>query len=184
MNKRILEFLENWTAENIRETSGDIAVKVEAERMAILFLDHARMAGMTDIEIQAAPRYRSSSLYARGDRSVKKSARDSPSRNVSVGESVLGYPSVRKTRQVPQCGRAVMAICDTCGNDYDKAFQVTMNGKQHTFDSFECAIHAWTPTCEHCGMRIVGHGLENAGIFYCCDQCASKDGVSNLRDRD
>ena len=28
-----------------------------------------------------------------------------------------------------------MAKCETCGNDYDKAFQVTMNGKSHTFDS-------------------------------------------------
>ena len=27
-------------------------------------------------------------------------------------------------------------------SDYDKAFQVVMNGKAHTFDSFECAIHA------------------------------------------
>src|SRR5476649_1065468 len=34
-----------------------------------------------------------------------------------------------------------MATCETCGNDYDKAFQVTMNGTAHTFDSFECAIH-------------------------------------------
>ncbi len=34
-----------------------------------------------------------------------------------------------------------MATCETCGNDYDKAFQVTMNGKAHTYDSFECAIH-------------------------------------------
>jgi len=29
-----------------------------------------------------------------------------------------------------------------------------------TFDSFECAIHALAPTCENCGIRIVGHGLE------------------------
>ena len=35
-----------------------------------------------------------------------------------------------------------MARCETCGNDYDKAFEVTMNGTTHTFDSFECAIHA------------------------------------------
>ena len=35
-----------------------------------------------------------------------------------------------------------MAICDVCGNDYDKAFQVTQAGKTMTFDSFECAIHA------------------------------------------
>jgi hypothetical protein len=38
--------------------------------------------------------------------------------------------------------RSVMARCETCGNDYDKAFQVTKDGTTHTFDSFECAIQA------------------------------------------
>ena len=33
-----------------------------------------------------------------------------------------------------------MATCEVCGNDYDKAFQVTVAGATHTFDSFECAI--------------------------------------------
>jgi hypothetical protein len=32
-----------------------------------------------------------------------------------------------------------MAICDVCGNDYDKAFRITQAGKTLTFDSFECA---------------------------------------------
>jgi hypothetical protein len=32
-----------------------------------------------------------------------------------------------------------MPICETCGNDYDKAFQVRLNGEDHIFDSFECA---------------------------------------------
>ena len=50
-----------------------------------------------------------------------------------------------------------MATCETCGNDYDKAFNVVMRGESHTFDSFECAIHALAPTCKHCGTRIVGH---------------------------
>jgi hypothetical protein len=27
-----------------------------------------------------------------------------------------------------------MAICEHCGNDYDKSFQVVMNGKTHNFD--------------------------------------------------
>ena len=53
-----------------------------------------------------------------------------------------------------------MAICEVCGNDYDKAFQVVRNGEQHTFDSFECAINAMAPTCGHCGCRIIGHGVE------------------------
>jgi hypothetical protein len=33
-----------------------------------------------------------------------------------------------------------MARCETCGNDYDKPFQVSNVGRTHTFDSFECAI--------------------------------------------
>jgi hypothetical protein len=76
-----------------------------------------------------------------------------------------------------------MAVCDVCGNDYDKAFQVMMAGKTHTFDSFECAIHALAPRCATCGVRVTGHGLESAGTVFCCDHCARAEGVSDLRDR-
>ena len=65
-----------------------------------------------------------------------------------------------------------MAKCETCGNEYDKAFQVTKGGQTHTYDSFECAIHALAPTCSACGTRIIGHGLERNGTFFCCDHCA------------
>jgi hypothetical protein len=73
--------------------------------------------------------------------------------------------------------------CDTCGNDYDKSFQVMQAGKTFTFDSFECAIHKLAPTCEHCEMRIIGHGLEKDGRMFCCDHCAQASGVKGLRDR-
>jgi hypothetical protein len=73
--------------------------------------------------------------------------------------------------------------CDNCGNDYDKAFQVTSAGRTYTFDSFECAIHRLAPTCEHCKTRVIGHGLEKAGRMFCCDHCAEKAGVTELRDR-
>ena len=76
-----------------------------------------------------------------------------------------------------------MARCEVCGNDYDKTFEVTMAGKRHVFDSFECAAHALAPSCAHCGIRILGHGLEADGRFYCCDHCAEKSGVKGLRDR-
>ena len=77
-----------------------------------------------------------------------------------------------------------MAVCETCGNDYDKAFQVrTSKGESHTFDSFECAIQMLAPTCAHCGCRIIGHGLEDDGTFFCCDHCAEEAGVTGLRDR-
>lgn len=76
-----------------------------------------------------------------------------------------------------------MAKCDMCGNDYDKAFTVTMGGVTKTFDSFECAIHALAPTCARCGCRIIGHGVEAPGIFYCCAHCASESGVNGVDDR-
>ncbi|HUF66439.1 MAG TPA: hypothetical protein VMM17_10745 [Gemmatimonadaceae bacterium] len=76
-----------------------------------------------------------------------------------------------------------MARCDMCGNDYDKAFTVTQGGKSHTFDSFECAIHMLAPTCAHCGCRIIGHGVEADGTFYCCAFCARQSGVQGVDDR-
>lgn len=76
-----------------------------------------------------------------------------------------------------------MARCETCGNDYDKPIEVRMNGESHTFDSFECAMHMLAPTCESCGVRIVGHGLEAGEHVFCCQHCAQKSGVTELRDR-
>lgn len=76
-----------------------------------------------------------------------------------------------------------MAKCQVCGNEYDKAFQVVMAGETHVFDSFECAIHALAPTCDHCGCRIIGHGVESNSSFFCCAHCASQEGVDELRDR-
>lgn len=76
-----------------------------------------------------------------------------------------------------------MGTCSACGNDYDKTFQVIAQGKTYVFDSLECAIHMLAPTCSHCSVRIVGHGLEKAGQMFCCDHCAEKEGVMELRDR-
>jgi hypothetical protein len=76
-----------------------------------------------------------------------------------------------------------MSRCETCGNDYDKTFEVILEGETHTFDSFECAIHRLAPTCAHCGCRIVGHGVEADGEIYCCSHCAAELGVTSTRDR-
>ena len=76
-----------------------------------------------------------------------------------------------------------MAQCETCGNEYDGSFDVIMNGRKHTFDSFECAIHALAPTCKNCGIRVVGHGLQAGDDIYCCDHCAEHAGVKGLKDR-
>jgi len=75
------------------------------------------------------------------------------------------------------------AQCETCGNTYDKAFQVTMSGAEHTFDSFECAIQALAPRCAHCNCRVIGHGVQAGETIYCCNNCATASGQTQLRDR-
>ena len=76
-----------------------------------------------------------------------------------------------------------MATCAHCGNEYDKTFEVTRDGEAKAFDSFECAIAVMAPTCEHCNVRIIGHGVESDGRIFCCAHCASQAGVTGVSDR-
>ncbi len=72
-----------------------------------------------------------------------------------------------------------MATCEVCGNDYRLSFEVHAAGAVHVFDSFECAIHLMAPVCEHCGVKVVGHGVEADGVFYCCASCARAGGQAS-----
>jgi hypothetical protein len=77
-----------------------------------------------------------------------------------------------------------MATCDSCGNEYDKAFTVTTyDGSAYVFDSFECAIHIVAPRCEQCSAQIIGHGVEADGHMFCCAHCAQRVGITALADR-
>ena len=77
-----------------------------------------------------------------------------------------------------------MATCEVCGNSYDKTFKITLAGETHVFDSFECAIHALAPVCNHCGCWIIGHGVETgSGVMYCGASCAKSENHSDVRDR-
>lgn len=73
--------------------------------------------------------------------------------------------------------------CEVCGNHYDKAFEIRVGGETHVFDCFECAIHRIAPACEHCGCRVIGHGHEADGRFFCCAHCANQAGVEQVSDR-
>lgn len=69
-----------------------------------------------------------------------------------------------------------MAACDVCGNEYDKAFEIHVAGAVHVFDCFECAAHHLAPICEHCGVKVIGHGVEAEGQFFCSAHCAREQG--------
>jgi Rieske Fe-S protein len=75
-----------------------------------------------------------------------------------------------------------MAKCEVCGNDYHMSFEVITAGDRHVFDSFECAIHKLAPICNHCGCKVIGHGVEAADKFFCCSHCARQAGVGEATD--
>jgi hypothetical protein len=76
-----------------------------------------------------------------------------------------------------------MATCEVCENEYDRTMEITLDGEHHIFDSFECAIHALAPSCEHCGCRVIGHGIQAGDRIFCCASCAAKSGVVGVADR-
>ncbi len=76
-----------------------------------------------------------------------------------------------------------MGVCTVCGNEYDRSFEVMMQGETHTFDSFECAIHKLAPNCAHCQCAVIGHGVEVNGTIYCCANCAKQMGQKGVKDR-
>lgn len=77
-----------------------------------------------------------------------------------------------------------MSVCATCGNDYERAFEIrTADGTAEVFDSFECAIQRLAPSCAHCGIRVIGHGVEVEGVIFCCAHCARHEGRTGPVDR-
>ncbi len=68
--------------------------------------------------------------------------------------------------------------CDTCGNEYDKAFTISGPQGDFVFDSFECAIQKLAPSCAHCGCRVIGHGSERDGRIFCCEHCSRELGTT------
>ena len=76
-----------------------------------------------------------------------------------------------------------MKNCECCGNTYDKAFEISIGGTVHTFDSFQCAIQVLAPRCSHCKVAIIGQGMEARGQYFCCAHCARTAGVNDVVDR-
>ncbi|MCD6047337.1 MAG: hypothetical protein K0S08_984 [Gammaproteobacteria bacterium] len=76
-----------------------------------------------------------------------------------------------------------MTACNLCGNQYDKLIEIKMGEHTYHFDCFECAIHKLAPSCNHCGCKIIGHGVEADPYYYCCAHCARQAGISGTKDR-
>ena len=78
---------------------------------------------------------------------------------------------------------ALVPICDHCGNDYARAFQIiSADGRRFVADSLECAAQLMAPVCGHCGCRILGHGIDTSTGVYCCAHCARHAGETRAVD--
>ena len=73
--------------------------------------------------------------------------------------------------------------CVTCGNYSDRTFSVTHELKTYVFDSIECAALSVAPRCEVCGVRILGHGVEQAGRPSVARSALRRISIARLRDR-
>ena len=71
-----------------------------------------------------------------------------------------------------------MAVCEVCGNEYDKPFQVWRNGRLMKFDRVECAIQVMRPACTGCGAHIMGRGIEVGAEMFCSPGCADQQSGS------
>jgi hypothetical protein len=119
----------------------------------------------------------------RGDTRVRRiSAPDSAADAARLDRRLRARWPLTGVRAVPMPGEATMAKCEVCGNDYYLSFEVITAGQRHVFDSFECAIHKLAPVCDHCGCKIIGHGMEANGTFYCCAACARHKGATGVAD--
>ena len=67
-----------------------------------------------------------------------------------------------------------MAICEVCGNEYDKPFQVWRNGRLMKFDRVDCAIKVMRPACAGCGAHIMGRSIEVDREMFCSLSCADQ----------
>ncbi len=111
-------------------------------------------------------------------------ASDPPSWTLGNGNDAESQGTEESLHPVAAVVTATSNECDVCGNDYDKAFTITTHdGQAYTFDSLECAIEKMAPHCAHCGVRVVGHGMEKDERFFCCAHCAQVAGVPEMQDR-
>lgn len=75
-----------------------------------------------------------------------------------------------------------MNYCDVCGGKSENTFKVNYAGADYQFDCFECAIYELAPSCAHCGLIILSHGVRVKGELFCSGSCARFQGQGVERD--
>ena len=75
-----------------------------------------------------------------------------------------------------------MALCETCGNEYDKAFRVVTVTRRIPLIVWRAPFRRLPPVTI-VGAESLAMGVEADGAMFCCAHCASKQGVTTVHDR-
>jgi hypothetical protein len=70
--------------------------------------------------------------------------------------------------------------CENCGQLHDKPFVIIKDGREHTFDSFECAIDFIAPRCFHCNKLVIGREIYQDGEIFCSPDCSNETHFSTV----
>ena len=75
-----------------------------------------------------------------------------------------------------------MCQCHVCGLESESALKINYNGGNFQFDCFECAIYELAPSCAHCGLIVLSHGVRVNQQLYCSGSCARFQGQGGQQD--
>ena len=77
-----------------------------------------------------------------------------------------------------------MGTCEMGGYRGHKPSPIIAAGERHVFGSFEYATPRTAPVREHCGSRVMVHGLEADRRFFCWATWAGQGAATDdARDR-
>lgn len=63
------------------------------------------------------------------------------------------------------------ARCEKCGLNIEKDYILFINGKEFTFDSYDCAVNFVAPRCAHCNSIIAHREIKHREEAYCSQYC-------------
>ena len=63
--------------------------------------------------------------------------------------------------------------CENCGLNIEKDYILFVNGREFTFDSFECAANFVAPRCTYCNS-IMAPEAEYSSKSFCCLFCSNE----------
>jgi hypothetical protein len=96
----------------------------------------------------------------------------------------LGKPVVREYQEEYYCRIALILDTHVVPKKTWGSFERWAEGWYFPYEQGPEEFPELEAVCQHCRCKIVGHGIEANGTFYCCAHCAREQGVTAVADHD